>query len=78
MGFLVCEWFTYQKSVMKLPGHRLNTFESSWRAAQVADLGLSWQEPVLRAMGVGLAPLDFARSAARVVLRCTGGRGHSQ
>eukprot|EP00435_Cladocopium_sp_Y103_P063648 s485_g25.t1 len=36
---------------------------------QLADLGLTWQAPLLRALGVTPASGSFARSAAREVLR---------
>ena len=36
----------------------------------MADVGLVWQEPLLRAMGIPCAPQSFANSAARVILRC--------
>jgi len=56
------------------------SWPSSWQTArthrvscdlrgQLADLGLVWQAPLLRALGVVPASGEFARSAAREVLR---------
>eukprot|EP00434_Breviolum_minutum_P036876 symbB.v1.2.032689.t1/scaffold3956.1/size49429/2 len=50
------------------PTQRAN-YAAELAAFQMADVGLVWQEPLLRAMGIPCAPQSFANSAARVILR---------